>query len=1351
MSEEVLKSLLSYGRNSRSKNDSKESLETFVRNLNLSDMIELVTKRISVPDGVQALKYLIQGLGSDNKLHIKRLKLCEAVLKAAQERELPGRVLLDLVMPIALEAEKFSTPHLVRLCELCVDFIPTSKNSSQTCWKDLLPKLMSVIETRKDVDHEGTEMSGSEFKNRIVQAICVLSWEAPIVTSLTGMFIELKLPVDRLGEVVNKLCKLIDDLPVEEIPPFVHQLLELCKEHHANNVFLTLRRYFDEYIYKLDPDHQLPNSLDTVSEDIIAECREKSGVNDCESNVLYHIEEAAMVGHSSVNQLLRFAKASSNCPELMIDPFLLAVFLSIASISTYETQVIYLLKNAFIRKLNEDEKKTESAWLRVMMPNHCDLEKVISRLVDSSACGRDKVLKGMINFSFSLMSSKKSPALQNPEPLWKLGHIMIVMLVKRQRHVTATILQQLTTSICYGQSESHLTDCLYRVCEIGTFVVLENQSCLVNFFDFLNQLPGETAESVVSAIIPVVRISTKLRDNLILVLRKALFSKELESRKMAVNGFLKLLKYLKIKSLSALSQGSSFSMFNTPSLFSQLCTEVHCSQPVNSNSNEVICLELVGVLKRCLMLQYPVKKVLYDGLDGMIKMNPEVAPNILEILLKHLCNFYVTDQTQFSPFDFNKTVTIQGAEAVVQEPLGQLLLAIQEILVRVQNNSENEDDDEESCPSFNKLSQLLQSASQRLSRCDLNHFELDEETNLLDILPECLQRQQVLIQILATYESMMAFMVNSWTVESSNQHAQILHSLFKGFSLLYDYIKNCKPSKKKDANKKPKEKSDTGKKVPTFKPPETILNLRTLNRFLELLLCDDVEWVSKETVGEIKNRRSFIRYVFHATWESIQHISKDKRMGSRALKDCCTLGRILHTRCLARYTEFSDFDLPAAILSVECFSELMSFIVTRHKSKLPTFLAEIGKVSIESGLSAQLKPFVRIYQQLLVDSATDEDTEESNLKKLLLSVLNGLSTISLQLPVHQPFALKLTDWLLEFGQKKTLPAGVHTKIFLTLLLNMLLRCKTDASLLDNMALQLCHIFGTYNDEEIEECKLNLSVLNEAVALTALPMLCNTLITVLDNIKWVLLRLRSEIAVLSLPASSTSSPNSRRTSRKQKEKELVHHAGICVNVAQTIASLSVSPGPCTESVFQLLTRTFTTLTDITKYFTASCSPQTPVYQEARFGKVVKLAGFHLSTRVGELILYVEDPVNEKENKKKESQIVREARKLTQYIPKLVSELENFNRCVNILSTRCKDKGLADCLKLATFRDFRLNTKKVEEIMNQNHTVFDENMELEEEEEGNGEEETSGTQDRPLTGNSQTSHSSQPKAKKRRTTK
>lgn len=79
----------------------------------------------------------------------------------------------------------------------------------------------------------------------------------------------------------------------------------------------------------------------------------------------------------------------------------------------------------------------------------------------------------------------------------------------------------------------------------------------------------------------------------------------------------------------------------------------------------------------------------------------------------------------------------------------------------------------------------------------------------------------------------------------------------------------------------------------------------------------------------------------------------------------------------------------------------------------------------------------------------------------------------------------------------------------------------------------------------------------------------------------------------------------------------------------------------------------------------------------------------------------------------------------YIPKLVAELENFTKCVTQLSIKCKvcllpiiivlnelklkdiiqrvcffqDPSLTTNLKLTTTRDFRLDTKRLEEVMNQ----------------------------------------------------
>lgn len=60
---------------------------------------------------------------------------------------------------------------------------------------------------------------------------------------------------------------------------------------------------------------------------------------ECESTVLYHIEEAAKISRGCVSDLLKFAKSCIHTPEIILDPFLLAVLLSLSTISAYEQQV----------------------------------------------------------------------------------------------------------------------------------------------------------------------------------------------------------------------------------------------------------------------------------------------------------------------------------------------------------------------------------------------------------------------------------------------------------------------------------------------------------------------------------------------------------------------------------------------------------------------------------------------------------------------------------------------------------------------------------------------------------------------------------------------------------------------------------------------------------------------------------------------------------------------------------------------------------------------------------------------------------------------------------------------------
>ena len=81
------------------------------------------------------------------------------------------------------------------------------------------------------------------------------------------------------------------------------------------------------------------------------------------------------------------------------------------------------------------------------------------------------------------------------------------------------------------------------------------------------------------ALIPVIKISTAFRDQTILVIRKALFSPRIETRRIAINGVLALLKYFKISS-GALSNTSTQTILSQSSSGLRL-SSLHVSQFLN--------------------------------------------------------------------------------------------------------------------------------------------------------------------------------------------------------------------------------------------------------------------------------------------------------------------------------------------------------------------------------------------------------------------------------------------------------------------------------------------------------------------------------------------------------------------------------------------------------------------------------------------------------------------------------------------------------------------------------------------------------------------------------------------------
>lgn len=64
-------------------------------------------------------------------------------------------------------------------------------------------------------------------------------------------------------------------------------------------------------------------------------------VRDIESTVLYHVYQAAQLNHESMKDFIRYLKSVSHASEYTLQPFVLAVLMSISSI--YEDQVAAVL------------------------------------------------------------------------------------------------------------------------------------------------------------------------------------------------------------------------------------------------------------------------------------------------------------------------------------------------------------------------------------------------------------------------------------------------------------------------------------------------------------------------------------------------------------------------------------------------------------------------------------------------------------------------------------------------------------------------------------------------------------------------------------------------------------------------------------------------------------------------------------------------------------------------------------------------------------------------------------------------------------------------------------------------
>ncbi|XP_034234146.1 Fanconi anemia group I protein homolog [Thrips palmi] len=1335
------------------KNGDLKELQQCVESFDVDEIGPLISKTFLKDEFRQLFGLFLDGLTQSGLSHQLRYQITEQVLHEFEKHDIPLAKANLVTSRLKLEVSNFSANNLVKLCDLCMKTICEQRvdeqrgshnqsSRSHMCWKELLPTMLLLLIERKRVTQHGTQMTGEEYKSQLVKTLCQSPWKPQIASSLASMLINIPLSPDEHLQVVNKLCCSMEELPPQELPTLVHEMLELCKDRHGLLLLMKLNHYFHLHLYK----NRRQNSNDMASSQMLeSENIEVASFEDTKQalgTVLYHVNKVAGCYASIKDFVNTMAKVAKGAPEAVLQPIIVSMLFSIATVSTYEDQVFSILRTSITRGVLEMEKRKESAWMRDIRINKVNIQELINTLIDCCKDGQLGVEEGLVNLAFELL---RVPLIRGKEAasdqVWHFGTFILLRLMRYQRHVANSVLQRLCDCIITGEGVQQYIKCLGQMCRDVRLVIMEQQSAIVGLLSYLRVIQWNVARDIVIAVMPIVLLASGVRDNLILVLRKALFSRDTNTRKVAVHGFIEMLKNLRLEagSLGHLSQGSSSNTFSGYNILSQVSVEVYSqATATNTNTKEAICLEVLGALRGCLNQQAEVRVSLYKGLFEVVESNPPLTATILFWLRGHLLK--QCDLDALPPVRFNNIITLQAADAILQEPVGALLYLIQQVVLVI-----NEREDDVDSRTMSQVTEVLDKLVVGMGQCTLENFELDEDVRLMDSSVENKRAAETLRQALAVYEALMCYCINTWSLNTPDQGSKLL-SMYKCYTRLIDYAKNATTggNNKKDVTMAATGKSQTEKKgrfgrPATFKLPPSILGLPFLSRTLDLLHMEDIPWSTAPAAACVKGKREFHRYVMNVLVQNVAHLREELQCGNMsAMKHCAKVARKIYEHCICRLSEIDAFDRNLAILILESFLELLQMVLAHCRLKWTGFLQIMTGVSEKDGVAEQLQPIVEKLMSLLDERLSDEDDSEDEVadKKLIQHLSSALQVVSMQLPTDSPQCIQLLEKMRALCSERSVKNLNVAKTLVQLLLKLTVRCKAESQMLPNLTKQLQEEIGILPDVQEEELtdaqKLNL--LNTATKYGVLGVVCATIKGRLEEVEWVAVRLDAELTMLEYSPDEETADTNKELLRT-KERETVCHMARCVQCNVSLSVCAPQAGPSADVLLRIHCDAFDTLSRLTKYFIRRSSKDNKVFETARFDKVIRNAGKYLARNMFAFVSHIGEKKSADKRKKKnldpsiqKSKVLRE----TRLIPSLVRKKETFDQCVIKLSKDCKAPELVDIVKHNSARDFSLKPQAIKKALRDNANGTSDNEE-EEEEEGEEEGAEEADEERPASSN------------------
>ncbi|KAH8389032.1 hypothetical protein KR200_011962 [Drosophila serrata] len=1303
----------------------QSELELLIQNKPIKELTDTLCATMCRSEGITYWNYLLLGFNPDSQeAREKRFACVRSFMDGLRSMELSYKQTFDLITRLSQDLVTFSSDQLAWIVEHCIDGLRLG-DAKCVGWKDLLPDALSLLSARPRFLLNGIYVEGDEYRKATVRSISTMQWPSTILTPIADMFKNMNLSNAEVVTVLNKFSGALQELSPMELPALCFQLFSMCTTASQLIIpLLALEKYFHRNFYKRLFSDMCSNSTNLDSIDSYSD----KELREAEETILHHLNYCTMYKLTE-KHLAIMLRNFQHMPDVVLTPFMLSAIISMTTINrdpesarTSHSILLPFLRNVI--KNNEEERTLAdySVWYRdTLQRKQVDLQQVFAVLIDQNKDGKDVITPGLVHLIFYLLKSH-SP---------KMHTLSITFLTKfiRKRFIFGQgIIKLISEWMIVYQDQNQFSECLTLLSVADTYTVSECIKTIQNVMEHMQWLSGEQAMRMMNFILPLLKISNRVRDALIDVLCKSMSSSGIQKRRMAIYGFCMILKQL--NNSNAVRQTSSATSFCTQhsiSGYSMMTQNTMGSRSNPQRNFDMLTLEIIGMLRNCLQQQFDIRCTLYESklenisfhqsyfdaqfiyidLQRAVELNAKLVPHVLQVIDWHFRSFFETPAAEDAGDDLDTVFRIrydqlataideQHMEIQLNDNLGRLIQFVANCLSIFERAPTGYDTRE--------MNRLMNLCEQRMTA---NRLPLE------DIAPPATHLKCALVlQQLNIIEGLISHLL----LRSKPQNdavSQIL-PLFNQHVKLLENLKTLAGASKKSLKQSAKQAANNTSRSNTFNltmngvpvrsmctQPENIWDLAILEKLLHLLLDDVVAFASPERTTLLRSNQPLVRYTISTTAQRLEGIRqepdyKQLSYSKRTFKQLADITKIIYERCIRRLPQlWREFDMASSALAAKCFAECLRTAHQVYPKKFQEFVRVFDMASLNKG-----KEVTYIVQDVLDEFMTEYGSDEAicndeSVAKVPVYLLEALEILLDHIEFGERAATESYTWLLRFCSKYEILNGemglVHRMLFTQ-------RQKTHSGpFFESIARQLGLVLGTQNDNlALDSMELSLKSISTVTAESCLQHLYAAVQKQLTDVDYFV----------------TKANNLNYKCQIVPETDQIYWRGnldamdrsICtqiIHISRTLmwlTHLCIPLGSSMDGLMKLLIQHYTCLKNLAKHYISCFSSDGSVenIRSTKFELLLRDVGKQLPANVYELITYIEANTLDEEAQQhiKKRKVQAERAKIlreTRLIPKVIMVIEDFNKHIILLSKKTKTQNrLTDYLHLGTMRDFDIKS-------------------------------------------------------------